>query len=246
VRLFFAHLGVLEMVSAESPRSTRTIPPAHLDATAGEFSVNAWECGALYMGRDLRLHATGLGPMEFKSRTIVSDRGFENLVNEHGRRVLGTATRILRDANLAHDVHQEVFLAVWRRWHRYNGSMNWPGYLYRATVRKALELARKRACSVPVRAYLLLSTREEKTTPDGVTTNDPSDVMQADELERKLAAALARLPRRQADAFVLSRIEKLQTAEVARLLGCSEPTVRVHLHRAILKLAEELHEFLDR
>jgi len=70
--------------------------------------------------------------------------------------------------------------------------------------------------------------------------------MQADELQHKLVAALARLPRRQADAFILSRIEKRQTAEIARLLGCSEPTVRVHLHRAVLKLAEELHEYLDR
>jgi len=70
--------------------------------------------------------------------------------------------------------------------------------------------------------------------------------MRADDLQRKLAAALARLPRRQADAFILSRLEKLETTEVARLLGCSEPTVRVHLHRAVLKLAEELHEYLDR
>ncbi len=167
----------------------------------------------------------------------MSDKSFEDLVNEHGRQVLGTATRVLRDANLAHDVHQEVFLAVWRRWPRYNGNVNWPAYLYRATVRKALELARRRAGSVPARAYLP-STREERITPD--------DGMQTDELQHKLAAALARLPRRQADAFILSRIEKRETTEIAKLLGCSEPTVRVHLHRAVLKLAEELREYLDR
>ena len=78
----------------------------------------------------------------------VSDTSFENLVNEYGRQVLRTALRVLRDVNLAHDVHQEVFLAIWRRWHRYNGNVNWPAYLYRATVRKALELAQRR----PVRS----------------------------------------------------------------------------------------------
>ncbi len=170
---------------------------------------------------------------------------FDNLVNEHGRQVLGTATRILRDANLAHDVHQEVFLAVWRRWDRYNGNVNWTAYLYRATVRKALEIAQRRVRSVPVRAYRS-PAREEKTTPDGVTTSEPDEPMRTEELQQKLAAALARLPRRQADAFILSRLEKLETTEIARLLGCSEPTVRVHLHRAVLKLAEELHEYLDR
>jgi RNA polymerase sigma-70 factor (ECF subfamily) len=193
------------------------------------------------MGRDLRLHAAGPWPekMLSKSRTTVSDRSFENLVNEHGRQVLGTAMRVLRDASLAHDVHQEVFLAVWRRWDRYNGNVNWPGYLYRVTVRKALEIARGRSVGgAPAR------TSEE--TPDGFTTNEPDGALQADELRQKLASALARLPRRQADAFILSRLEKLETAEIARLLGCSEPTVRVHLHRAVMKLADELREYLDR
>jgi len=181
----------------------------------------------------------GLETFDVPDGTIVSDMSFENLVNEHGGRVLGTAMRVLRDASLAHDVHQEVFLAVWRRWDRYNGTVNWPAYLYRATVRKALEIARSRlVCGVPV------GISEE--APHGVTTNGPDGALQADELQQKLAAALARLPRRQADAFILSRLEKRETAEIAQFLGCSEPTVRVHLHRAVMKLAEELHEYLDR
>ncbi|MEN6427429.1 MAG: sigma-70 family RNA polymerase sigma factor [Phycisphaerales bacterium] len=169
----------------------------------------------------------------------VSGMTFEKLVSEHGRQVLGTAMRVLRDVNLAHDVHQEVFLAVWRHWDRYNGNVHWPAYLYRATVRKALEIARRR----PVRGAPAGASEE---TSQGVTTNGPDGALQADELQRKLAAALARLPRRQADVFVLSRLEKLETAEIARLLDCSESTVRVHLHRAVMKLACELQEYLDR
>jgi len=178
---------------------------------------------------------SGLGSETFllTGSATVSDRSFENLVNEHGGRVLRTATRILRDPSLANDVHQEVFLAVWRRWHRYNGDVNWPAYLYRATVRKAMELARRRTVCRP-----------EETT-NGVTTNGPDGALQADELQQRLASALARLPRREVDAFVLLRLERLETAEVARIMGCSESTVRVHLHRAVIRLARELHEYLD-
>ena len=171
----------------------------------------------------------------------MSDKSFENLVNEHGRRVLGTALRVLRDANLAHDVHQEVFLAVWRRWDRYNGEVNWPAYLYRATVRKALEIARRRAGSRTGILPVIFNHGR-----DAHAAEMPDGAMRTDELQQKLAGALARLPRRQADVFILSRLEKLETADIARLLGCSEPTVRVHLHRAVLKLAEELREYLDR
>ncbi|MCU0913190.1 MAG: sigma-70 family RNA polymerase sigma factor [Planctomycetes bacterium] len=162
---------------------------------------------------------------------------FDNLVQEHGPQVLRTALRVLRDASLAHDVHQEVFLAIWRRWETYNGNVNWPAYLYRATVRKALELAQHQ----PARHVPAMASTE---TPHGISAG-PGDALQADELQRKLAAALARLPQRQADAFVLSRLEGLDAAAIGEVLGCSEPTVRVHLHRALLRLARELQEYLN-
>jgi len=172
----------------------------------------------------------------------VSDKSFENLVNEHGGQVLRTATRVLRDANLAYDVHQEVFLAVWRRWHKYNGQVNWPAYLYRATVRKALELARRRLKrQVPAGVV----ETQDFASLRGVTTNGPEGAMVADELQQRLAAALGRLPRREADAFILSRLERLETPEIARIMGCAESTVRVHVHRAVTRLAQELREYLD-
>jgi RNA polymerase sigma-70 factor (ECF subfamily) len=168
----------------------------------------------------------------------VSEQSFENLVHEYGPQVLRTATRVLHDASLAHDVHQEVFLSIWRRWHRYNGHVNWPAYLYRATVRKALQVAQQQpGRRAPARAV--------EETPLSATGNGPESDLQADELQQKLVAALARLPRRQADAFVLARLEELETAEIGGILGCSEPTVRVHLHRALRRLARELRPYLN-
>ena len=168
----------------------------------------------------------------------MSEKTFENLVREHGPQVLRTATRVLHDASLAHDVHQEVFLSIWRRWHRYNGSVNWPAYLYRATVRKALQVAQQQpARRVPAGAA--------EETPRGAVTHGPESDLQAEELQRKLVAALARLPRRQADAFVLSRLEGLEAAEIGEIMGCSVPTVRVHLHRAMRRLARELRPYLS-
>jgi RNA polymerase sigma-70 factor (ECF subfamily) len=200
----------------------------------------------------------GLGPKRFfeKATATVSETTFENLVQEHGPQVLRTALRVLHDASLAHDVHQEVFLAIWRRWHRYNGDVNWPAYLYRATVRKALEVAQQRpARGAPGRASPSVSpascprfeggTPSTQRTSDGVTTDGPDGALRARELQQKLAATLARLPRRQADAFVLARLEGLEAAEIGEIMGCSEQTVRVHLHRALLRLARELHEYLS-
>lgn len=162
------------------------------------------------------------------------NREFEELVNEHSRRVLNVALRVLGNAELAQDVHQEVFLAIWRRWHKYDGQVNWGAYLYKVTVRKALEMARRPQ----------LERLEPQRHEDPHTKEKPDGQLAAEELRQKLAHCLARLPKRQADIFVLSRIEGLRHPKIAEILGCSENTVRVHLHRAMKQLAAKLSDYL--
>ncbi len=158
---------------------------------------------------------------------------FRALINDYSAQVLNTAVRILGDTHRAQDVHQEVFLGIWRRWQKYDGQINWKAYLYRATVRKAIQLAKKS------RTERLFEQQPEYTSKE-----EPDESLRAAELQQKLAGRLARLPKRQAEVFVLSRIEGLKTEQIAELLGCSQETVRVHLHRAMKRLARELGDYL--
>jgi RNA polymerase sigma-70 factor (ECF subfamily) len=162
--------------------------------------------------------------------------GFEQLIESHSRQVLNTALRVLGDRQKAMDVHQEVFLAIWRRWPKFNGQTKWDGYLYRATVRKAIDLAKK--------------TRNERIAAQEfespATGETPDTALRLAEMQKKLANCLTKLPKRQAEVFVLSRIEGLKAEEIAQILGCSQETVRVHLHRATKKLAEQLGDYLAR
>ena len=164
----------------------------------------------------------------------MSDIRFEKLVNDHGRDVLNVALRVLGDPDTAKDVYQEVFLAIWRRWHSYDGTVNWGPYLYRVTVRKALELARAR--------------RPVAEAPEGCEPespgSDPDAALRLQDLQKKLTESLAKLPKRQADVFVLSRIEGLDHSAIAETLCCSQNSVRVLLHRAVKHLARELSEYL--
>ncbi len=157
------------------------------------------------------------------------------MVNAHGRDVLNVALRVLGDAETAKDVYQEVFLAIWRRWHTYDSTVNWGPYLYRVTVRKALEIARGRKGT----AVCLEDCDPPSPGPD------PGTALRLGELQQKLTESLAGLPKRQADVFVLSRIEGLDHAAIAEILCCSRNTVRVSLHRAVKHLARELSEYLS-
>ncbi len=165
----------------------------------------------------------------------LSDSGFEELVNSHGRHVLNVALRTVRDAEMAKDVYQEVFLAIWRRWPQYTGRVHWGRYLYRVTVRKALELARGRR---PAGAEL---DDCESESPGA----DPAATLRLEDLQQKLTESLAKLPQRQAEVFILSRIEGLDHAAIAETLGCTPNSVRVSLHRAVKQLASEMSEYLD-
>lgn len=164
----------------------------------------------------------------------MSKQEFQALVNDYGAQVLSTAMRILGNNEKAMDVHQEVFLAIWKRWHKYNGRTNWNAYLYRAAVRKSIELAKQSRAELSV-----------QRPQSGISKDLPDGPLRTAELQQTLALYLAKLPRRQADAFVLSRIEGLKHNEIAEILGCSQKTVRVHLHRAVNRLARQLGEYLN-
>ena len=79
-----------------------------------------------------------------QTKVAATKAEFEKVVHKYSKRVLNTAAKVLGNAQSAQDVHQEVFLSIWKRWHTYNGHTNWPAYLYRTTVRKALELTKKK------------------------------------------------------------------------------------------------------
>jgi RNA polymerase sigma-70 factor (ECF subfamily) len=158
---------------------------------------------------------------------------FKALVDKYSAAVMNTAIRISRDSQKAQDVHQEVFLEILRRWHKYDGQTNWGAYLYRTTVRKAIEMAKQS------RMEPLVEQHEYPTPREG-----PDGPLRTAELQQKLTVCLARLPKRQADVFVFARIEGLSYAKIAELLDCSQDTVRVHLHRALKRLGRELSHYL--
>ncbi len=159
---------------------------------------------------------------------------FKALINDYSTQVLNTAVRILGDTHKAQDVHQEVFLGIWQRWQKYDGRTNWTAYLYRATVRKAIHLAKQTRMERPF-----------EQQPE-YTSKEPDESLRASELQHKLAVCLARLPKRQSEVFILSRMEGFKAEQIAKLLGCSQKTVRVHLHRAMKRLARELGDYLTK
>lgn len=72
---------------------------------------------------------------------------------------------------------------------------------------------------------------------------DPSAAHDGREAWARLAGALRGLPRRQREAFTLRVLEGLDVATTAKVMGCSEGSVKTHLSRARSALQKQLEEF---
>jgi RNA polymerase sigma-70 factor, ECF subfamily len=71
---------------------------------------------------------------------------------------------------------------------------------------------------------------------------DPSDQLQRSQIMALIEKALAKLPLRQREAFVLRYWEELDVAETASVMGCSEGSVKTHCSRAVSALSTLLEQ----
>ena len=142
-------------------------------------------------------------------------------------RVVGVAARVLRSRSEAEDVAQEVFLAFARSSVPGGQAPGWLSVAAAHTALNHLRSGRRRA------------TREEAAGDDAVSPDVADAVVTRDE-RRRVRAALARLPRRQAVALVL-RHSGLSYAEVAAALDLSPGSVGTTVRRAESALREELN-----
>jgi len=81
----------------------------------------------------------------------------------------------------------------------------------------------------------------ESLAPDLSVPDATERLMQAEALKR-LELAMAELPDRQRQAFILRVWDGLSTEEAAVAMGCSDGSVKTHLSRALLALRNKLGE----
>ena len=151
----------------------------------------------------------------------------ERIFLEHQGRVFRAAYRVTGSASDAEDVLQTVFLRLARREPGAAGVEYIGSYLYRAAVNTALDVLRTRRESVPI-----------DDAPADLAAAD--DAVGREEMRRQLRRALATLPPRWAEVFVLRHFEGYGNHEIAPMLGMSRATVGVTLFRARHRLQKAL------
>jgi RNA polymerase sigma factor (sigma-70 family) len=143
-------------------------------------------------------------------------------------RVVAVAARVLGSRDEAEDVAQEVFLTFGRSSVPAGEAVGWLSVAAAHTALNHLRSGRRRA------------SREEAAGNDDDVCADVADTVVSLDERRRVRAALARLPRRQAVALVL-RHSGLSYAEVAAALDLSPGSVGTTVRRAESALRKELN-----
>ena len=169
------------------------------------------------------------------------DAAFDVLVARYQGRAYRLAWSLLRDAEDARDVSQEAFIRVWEAAHRFRGDARFSTWFYRILVNLCLDHKRRG------RWWTRLVARDEGRDADASLVErqpapdpDPGDQVSEAQTMARLWDAVHRLSPQQRAAVILHAQEQLSTAEIAEVLKVAEPTVRVHLHRAVAALRREL------
>jgi len=169
------------------------------------------------------------------------DAAFDLLVARYQGRAYRLAWSLLRNAEDARDVSQDAFIRVWEAADRFRGDARFSTWFYRILVNRCLDHKRRG------RWWTRLVARDDDPAADvSVVERQPApgpeagDQVSEAQTMARLWDAVQRLSPQQRAAVILHAQEQLSIAEIADVLRVAEPTVRVHLHRAVAALRKDL------
>ncbi len=167
---------------------------------------------------------------------------FRRLVERYQHAVINTIYRAIGDRWEAEDLAQRVFLQVYRAAPRYRATAKFTTWLFTIVHNTIRNEYRRRSRQRTTSLEDLQETSHAMADPG---TADPAENAAVNELQERIAAAIADLPAQQRTAVILCRFQGSSYEEIAAVLGCSVSAVKSLLHRARVTLKDQLKQDRD-
>lgn len=190
--------------------------------------------------------AVSLTDLKLVQRFQGGDRSaFTEFVRRYQDRVFSLAYRWLGEEQLAREVSQDVFLALFRGLASFRGDSQLSTFVYRVVINhcKNKRLYSKRR-HVHAHEPLEGEPRDDEPArelPHGGPGTDAG--VHRTEASAILQEGLAQLDDEERQIILLRDVEDLSYEEIAEILGIPPGTVRSRIHRGRLLLQQKLKEF---
>ena len=170
-------------------------------------------------------------------------KAFEQLVEAHQARVVGTVAKMLGDASDAEDIAQQVFIRVWKSAGRYQPTAQFTTWLFKITRNLVFNELRRRKRH-PAQALDHEEAEHHFQAADTSSLSPDASLLDA-EMQEAIQTAIDSLPETQRMAIVLRRYEDMPYEEIGAVLKLSVPAVKSVLFRARAELKEKLRKYLE-
>jgi len=163
------------------------------------------------------------------------------LLASHMPQLYRVALRVLGTPEDAEDALQEGLLQVVQHLQEFEGRSRFSTWLTRVVINAALmQLRRSRR--------VVMTSTDERPGPDALSLADtitdpgpnPEEMCAQEELRQILRRKLRRLPAAYGSALWLRDLQGMSTREAAEAMGIPEGSLKSHLHRARLRLRDEV------
>jgi RNA polymerase sigma-70 factor (ECF subfamily) len=172
------------------------------------------------------------------------EKAFDVLVHKYETPLINFLFRYLGDGADAEEVFQEAFIRVYTKRERFDPSRKFKTWLYTIALNLArTKLKRKRSAPLVAREENSGGS-QDKIVLEGEAPEEysPERNQETRELGEMVRAAVASLPQKQREVFMLFQYQDLNYAEIASVLGRPVGTIKSQMHYAVASLREKLKE----
>jgi len=168
---------------------------------------------------------------------LTDPNAFARVYDEHSPGVYRAAYGIVRDATMAQDVTQDVFLRLWRRPRSFDARRGEIGSYLRLMARsRALDLWREGQAAGRAGDRLRLVTETQERRPADV----PPVAVEREHDRAEVRDALRELPPVQREAIVLAYWGGLTAAQIAQRSGVPLGTAKSRIRLGLSRLRDVL------
>ncbi len=181
----------------------------------------------------------GLDDEELMQRLSYRDlTAFRALYNRYGNLVYSTALRVVRDAQIAEDMTQEIFLRIWRKPQSYLPQRGrFATWLISVARNRAVDEIRSRNRRF---RHETASPEEQERELPAPERNDPALTAELSDQRRRILAALAEIPPEQRQIIELAYFGGFTQQEIAQRLSQPLGTVKTRIRLGMQKLRAAL------
>ncbi|MGF1678330.1 MAG: RNA polymerase sigma factor [Candidatus Methylacidiphilales bacterium] len=171
---------------------------------------------------------------------------FDGLVRRYADRLYSVIYNMISNHEDTNDLLMEVFDKAFRNLPKYQQNASFYTWIYRIAVNHTLNFIqknKKRRKDMSLNELSFDDRFEEDLEDLRIKSGDSH--LELDELQKKLNESLQKLSEEHRTVVVLYDIDGMPHADIAKILNCSEGTVRSRLHYAHKHLQKLLNTYLE-